>query len=1311
MQTIKALKFAILAAITSIISTIYGDPINFTTPLVFSGNTEITESSDAGWNTEQAFAVSVTGTGNLLTGNSAEAKPWRSVKLTGDGYLTMTRGGQWSIGFGTNGGSTKDFTGTLHIKHSTGEPVYFGFGQNDLSFANASLVLEASGSANVNTYFSNNQSTRDIGDLSTVGDNQSKVVVYDKNNATINVGYLNKSSTFGGNFAVEGASNVPSLNKVGTGTWTLTGNCDAVRLLTVSAGAVHLGSTGSFACPITVKSGAKLGGTGTVAGTLTVESGAILEFTATDALTFPSSSDLANFALDTTSLDASVTYTVAKGTASFPTLNAAQQQAGWVLFAAEGDICLKNSSTTISESTSLTEDTDWSETFVSIADGVTVNLNGHDLYLSGFSLGTDASIVNTGAKARLYVGLNGGDKTGFLDLDLGANIMPVFTGAAITIPQSYVPAGGIGFKDVSGTQLLYFQNCANGLAFLGHANLREAEMSWNKGAWLGAPVAIEGDGNVFTFDNGNWGTDMKAFNDTPFSGDGELAIKATDGVHSTLYLTSYNQNNTGFAGTLVLYEGPSYNSNNGVFLYESTDDGLSVDFNNASIVFASDLERTSPFTLHSNRGSSKATYTLGSLTTGGTHPENVVLHSECGSSGGVVVKLGTDGKGGGTFAGALSKAYGEDVRPFSVEKHGTETWTLTGSIDNGGTLSVYDGAVNLAGATVGTVTAIAVGAGGRLTGTSTIPAATAVSFADGSTLSGALSIGATPTTDGTVKLVPTFSGTTANAMTFTAAAGVSLAGFTLEADQVPVVPAGTEFTIATGVTTAPALGATATAAGWEVAVEDGNLVLTSTKQPPLVVDGTLTLEQDYDYSTGEVQFNAGATLDLNGHTMKIGTATVSGTLSIVNTGSASADLVATGEDKSWLWNANVTLAATVRTVLSGAAADIPQTFAPAGGIAFKDTDGEQLLYFENCANGLAVLGNASLKETTGDYSWKDKSAAFSFVVESTNNVFTTNGGRYSSDVSEFQLTPFTGSGNLELKGAGDNSWFVLLNKDTENTGSFTGRLVVESGVNFGGNSTIGHPNWAKTGTIALKNDADAAGNRTAYRLSTPNTWTKPTFEYGMLETEGEHPEYISVTMNVPVPAAEHYDRDAVNLVVGATDLSGTFAGTFDGATNCKFGIEKRGTGTWTLSGSVKNGADFTVSAGRVDFLGSLEGSTVTNLVVKNGAAIKLTGTVDCPITFENGAKLVLSSENEDFVTYTAGSLDLTGVTVEVEKGTFDGKRGHSYLKTTNGTLSGAGDANVSIPGLEYDTKKMGFSIVEGNLLRFVMRIGFICIVR
>lgn len=1310
MQTIKALKFAILAAITSIISTIYGDPIDFTTPLVFSGNTEITESSDAGWNKQQAFAVSVTGTGNLLTGNSGEANPWRSVKLTGAGYLTMTRGGQWSIGFG--GSEVGGFTGTLHIKHSTGVPVYFGFGQNDLSFANASLVLEASGSDNVNTYFSNNQGTRDIGDLSTVGDNQSKVVVYDKNNATINVGYLNKSSTFGGNFAVEGASNVPSLNKVGTGTWTLTGNCDAVRLLTVSAGAVHLGSTGSFACPITVKSGAKLGGTGTVAGTLTVESGAILEFTATDALTFSSSADLANFALDTTSLDASVTYTVAKGTASFPTLNAAQQQAGWVLFAAEGDICLKNSSTTISESTSLTEDTDWSETFVSIADGVTVNLNGHDLYLSGFSLGTDASIVNTGAKARLYVGLNGGDKTGILDLDLGANIMPVFTGAAITIPQSYVPAGGIGFKDVSGTQEVYHETCANGLAFLGNANLKEPWKNWNQGSGYGlAGVVVEGVGNVFTFDNDNGYSYIKGLTDAPFFGDGELAIKGGSSIGTGFVLANYEECSKSFAGTLVLFEGENYNANNGVYLYEDTNEKLAVTYDNASIVFASDLERASPFTLHSNRGSSKATYTLGSLTTGGTHPENVVLHSECGSSGGVVVKLGTDGKGGGTFAGALSKAYGEDVRPFSVEKHGTETWTLTGSIDNGGTLSVYDGAVNLAGATVGTVTAIAVGAGGTLTGTSTIPAATAVSFADGSTLSGALSIGATPTTDGTVKLVPTFSGTTANAMTFNADGGVSLAGFTLEAGQVPVVPAGTKITIATGVTETPALGATATAAGWEVAVEDGNLVLTSTKQPPLVVDGTLTLEQDYDYSTGEVQFNAGATLDLNGHTMKIGTATVSGTLSIVNTGSASADLVATGEDKSWLWNANVTLAATVRTVLSGAAADIPQTFAPAGGIAFKDTDGEQLLYFENCANGLAVLGNASLKETTGDYSWKDKSAAFSFVVESTNNVFTTNGGRYSSDVSEFQFTPFTGSGNLELKGAGDNSWFVLLNKDTENTGSFTGRLVVESGVNFGGNSTIGHPNWAKTGTIALKNDADAAGNRTAYRLSTPNTWTKPTFEYGMLETEGEHPEYISVTMNVPVDAAGHYDRDAVNLVVGATDLSGTFAGTFDGATNCKFGIEKLGTGTWTLSGSVKNGADFTVSAGRVDFLGSLEGSTVTNLVVKNGAAIKLTGTVDCPITFESGSTLVLSSENEDFVTYTAGSLDLTGVTVEVEKGTFDGKRGHSYLKTTNGTLSGAGDANVSIPGLEYDTKKMGFSVVEGNLLRFVMRIGFICIVR
>ena len=1084
MQTIKALKFAILAAITPIISTIYGVPIDFTTPLVFSGNTEITESSDAGWNTEQSFAVSVTGTGNLLTGNSGEAHLWRSVALTGDGYLTMTRTGQWSIGFGTNGGSTKDFTGTLHIKHSEWSRVYFGLGGGDLSFANASLVLEATGSADVNTYFSNNQGTRHIGDLSTAGSNQGKVKIYDNNNSTIHVGALNKNSTFGGGFfSTEtwgGGTSVPSLNKVGTGTWTLTGNCDDVKLLTVSEGAVHLGSTGSFACPITVKSGAKLGGTGTVAGTLTVESGAILEFTTTDALTFPSSADLANFALDTSSLDTTAIYTVAKGTASFPTLTAAQQSAGWVLFAAEGNVCLKNSSTTISESTSLTEDTDWSETFVTLADEVTVDMNGHDLYLSGIAFGTGASIVNTGAKARLYVGLNGGDKTGILDLDLGANIMPVFTGAAITIPQSYVPAGGIGFKDVSGTQEVYHETCANGLAFLGNANLKEPWKNWNQGSGYGlAGVVVEGVGNVFTFDNDNGYSYIKGLTDAPFFGDGELAIKGGSSIGPGFVLANYEECSKSFAGTLVLFEGENYNANNGVYLYEDTKEKLAVTYDNASIVFASDLERTSPFTLHSNSGSSKATYTLGSLTTGGTHPENVVLHSECGSSGGVVVKLGTDGKGGGTFAGALSKAYGEDVRPFSVEKHGTETWTLTGSIDNGDTLSVYDGAVNLAGATVGTVTAIAVGAGGTLTGTSTIPAATAVSFADGSTLSGALSIGATPTTDGTVKLVPTFSGTTANAMAFNADGGVSLAGFTLEAGQVPVVPAGTEFTIATGVTEAPALGATATAAGWEVAVEDGSLVLTSTRQPPLVVDGTLTLEQDYDYSTGEVQFNAGATLDLNGHTMKIGTATVDGTLSIVNTGSASADLVATGEDKSWLWNANVTLAATVRPVLVGAAAEIPQSFAPAGGIAFKDTVGEQLLYFENCANGLAVLGNAKLKEVFQN--WNNKSFAGTLEVEGSNDVFISNGGRGSSGVSELGKSQFKGTGDLAFAGEGDNTYYDVLDKDSQNLDLFKGRLILVGIDHFGGYNGVTclrHPAGATNMTVVISNDLDAASVKT-----------------------------------------------------------------------------------------------------------------------------------------------------------------------------------------------------------------------------------------
>ena len=119
-------KMLIVAAAAAASSTIArAEDISYPSDgvMTFSGGTSYSEVGDE-WgekheNAATALKVSVTGTGNTINGINKEANPWRNVTLTGDGYLTMIRDGQWSIGLSDNPGSTKDFEGTLRISLGT----------------------------------------------------------------------------------------------------------------------------------------------------------------------------------------------------------------------------------------------------------------------------------------------------------------------------------------------------------------------------------------------------------------------------------------------------------------------------------------------------------------------------------------------------------------------------------------------------------------------------------------------------------------------------------------------------------------------------------------------------------------------------------------------------------------------------------------------------------------------------------------------------------------------------------------------------------------------------------------------------------------------------------------------------------------------------------------------------------------------------------------------------------------------------------------------------------------------------------------
>lgn len=102
---------------------------------------------------------------------------------------------------------------------------------------------------------------------------------------TYSIGALNTNTTFagsitdGGNTTTNAATNI---TKVGTGTWTLTGQGQHSGTTTVSAGAMFVNGSfvvspiRSLASAVSVSSGATLGGSGSIAGVTTVNSGGTL---------------------------------------------------------------------------------------------------------------------------------------------------------------------------------------------------------------------------------------------------------------------------------------------------------------------------------------------------------------------------------------------------------------------------------------------------------------------------------------------------------------------------------------------------------------------------------------------------------------------------------------------------------------------------------------------------------------------------------------------------------------------------------------------------------------------------------------------------------------------------------------------------------------------------------------------------------------------------------------------------------------------------------------------------------------------------
>ncbi len=469
------------------------------------------------------------------------------------------------------------------------------------------------------------------------------------------------------------------------------------------------GSSVSVVCSnVTVGATGAIGGSGTIDAAVSAAYGAKLLFDSENVLTFTGAANLNGFTVDAAGLDTSRKYLVAMGTTSLPGVSAEHAAAGWMTVADEEGVYLVNNVTAIGEDVSLDADTDWTASVVSVAANVKIDLNGHDLYVAGIVLGEGVTFVNTGAeKSRVYAGLNGADKSWALDVEFPSTIMPVFCGAAIEIPAAYIPAGGIGFKDTAGAaaQSVGYETCANGFAFMGGANITEPFKSWQNGSFA---IAVYGEDNVFTLNADNTWTKDGSFAGKPLSGDGTLTIASTGGIGTAYLMGRDATDNSGFTGRLVLKWGVNFGQQI-EFSDPKTQAGRH--FANATVALCGkDNGETSEFLLASVNGSSTANFCFDSLETEGDSALKVVLSTSCGSSGGTYLRVGTNGGGSGVFAGTFTKRNGNDERPYNIVKSGAGTWTLSGTVANGGSFSVESGCVEFKNG-LADVTSLAVASG------------------------------------------------------------------------------------------------------------------------------------------------------------------------------------------------------------------------------------------------------------------------------------------------------------------------------------------------------------------------------------------------------------------------------------------------------------------------------------------------------------------------------------------------------------------------------------------------------------------------
>jgi autotransporter-associated beta strand protein len=687
-------------------------------PIVFGDGTVLT--SNYGGST----AFTMGNTLNVAAGNTATVNMSGRMAIgggTGSGTLNVNVPG-------TNGtyeylyGAWSTFTGTLNITGTVSGAVITtrpngggfdgGLGAAVVNLDNVSLLsYDNSGGNTTNIGALSGTATASLGGVQFAGP------------VTYNIGALNTNTTFAG--PISNGSGSLLLNKVGTGTLTLTGSNSYTGATNVNAGTLQMNGT-QGATAVTVASGASLGINGSIGGLVTVSSGGFLylgnstaagsvgtlTITGTGGFTLAGGGTVV-FDLSNSPTGSNDQITVAGGNMTFSgTTNYQINLTNNALGA--GTYHLINGNATQQGSTQL-------NLIMPVASGTTRQTFALGRPAGGTTPGFINLNVSGNAGSLVWTGANGG----VWDLNTTANN---FSGAS---PATFYNLDSVTFDDTStvgsvvltGTlapSVLTLNNTNTAYTFSGTGLIGGNTQIIKNGS--GTATFSTTGANTFT-----GGITINAGTLVANEGMGNSLITLNGGtltLGSGLYMNNailVNASSTIIAGkgSTAVNGGnatPLTSSNSGVTLFLSIDNGNTFSLAGDMSGFNGTISLgTSQGTLRLNYGGSGNTGSAGALFDLGT---SAYLGNR---NGGVTINLGAlqggagttlQGRtsGGGTTAtnylvGALNTnttfagtiATGGDQLGTNITKVGTGNWTLSGTSNWLGIVTVQAGTLTVSG--------------------------------------------------------------------------------------------------------------------------------------------------------------------------------------------------------------------------------------------------------------------------------------------------------------------------------------------------------------------------------------------------------------------------------------------------------------------------------------------------------------------------------------------------------------------------------------------------------------------------------------